>query len=128
MKTATNWETFRESWESQRDAGRHNPARVLIFKERKRGRQCYCRHRLILSAGDGDTVDVYQEGREIIVCSIRRGLNYAGLQAYNLDTTEERDVLVSIDYDIAEVFGPRGLDLENRTVARRLWNLLDGRT
>lgn len=115
----------RESWESQRDAGRFNPASVLIYREShgrgKSRRECV--HRLVLGKGDGDDFAFFRDGRYLLALSWRTGLDYVGLQVYSLDDGEEcgEDVFCQGEEHYREVLGPMGLELTPANMARRLF-------
>ena len=86
------YDVRRESWDSQCEARRHNPARVLLFLEYKRGKRFACRHRWVIPAGDGDDVFYYREGREVACLSVRRSLGYVGLCVWSLDSDDDNPI------------------------------------
>ncbi len=65
-----------ESWEEMTKAGRYNPARKLIYRDKHRTRA------VTISAGDADSIDVYREGSEIFVLSRNNSLGYIGLEVF----------------------------------------------
>ena len=102
-----------ENWEEQRDARRCNPALVLLFRDRTGN------HRATISAGDSDYVHCFREGSLTYVLSINPGLGYAGLEVFE-GAQQVGNTFLQVDYEIAEILGPRGLDLEPITIAKRL--------
>jgi hypothetical protein len=66
------YELDRETWEEQREAGRYNPATVVIWRG----------HRYAIGAGSRDDVDLFEEGGALYVLARNSGLNYAGLQVF----------------------------------------------
>ena len=74
MRTAPlhSYEFDRETYDEQREAGRYNPARVIVWRG----------HRYGIGAGDGDDVDLFTEGGALYVLARRRSLGYAGLEVF----------------------------------------------
>lgn len=112
---------YRESPESQRNAGRYNPASVIkpIIKGVKR------RH--VLPCGDSDRVSFWLEGETVYCLSISHRLGYCGLTAYapeDQERNESTEVFCQSEEQYTELLGPRGLDLSERTIANRLANYL----
>jgi hypothetical protein len=103
----------KETYEEQSDAGRHNPGLVLLFRD-KTGR-----HRVPISAGYRDEIDVYRQGDETYVLTKNRGLDYVGLEIFRGDESAG-DIFLQVDYEITDTLGPRGLDLSDPTIIRRL--------
>lgn len=125
MQTVKSARIKRESWDRQRAAGRYNAGLVVLLNYRKR------RYVLPIGAGDSDCVDVFREGNYVYVVSVNHGLEYAGLEVFELgDTRDEHSdkhagdqvgsVFLQADYEVREILGPRGTDLAPATIARRL--------
>jgi len=117
-----NLKTYRESLDSQSAARRENPAKVIKLTLSGITR----RH--VLPVGDSDDFDLYDDGTGRIYCvSINRAMDYCGVQAYDAQD-QEPSAELSIFHQgqewYAETLGPRGLDLSDRTIARRLITLL----
>ena len=74
MRTAAlhSYSIERETYDEQREAGRYNPARVIIWRG----------HRYAIGAGDGDDLDIFTEGGALYVLARRRSLGYAGLEVF----------------------------------------------
>ncbi len=131
MLKSLHWERYkvcRESWESQRKAGRYNPASVLILKASKRSPRVRC----VLSCGDSDDVSFYTDRGVIVVVSMNRGLDYCGLQVFSRDEkiagypvgeSMGEGLFLQGQEQIEESLGRKGLDLSDRTIARRLYGL-----
>ena len=107
----------KETWEEQQEAGRHNPGLVVLFRDRKG------KHRVPISAGYSDDVEGFRSGEETYILSMNRGLNYVGLQVFQ-GSDEIGDMFVDRDYDIEEMFGPRGLDTADYNIAKILANYI----
>jgi hypothetical protein len=109
-----------ESEASRREGGRYNPASVALWDENC-GRFA-CRHRLILSAGDSDSLEFYREGNEVIALSLNTRLGYCGIQVYDETMGEQiGELFVQTDYEIADILGRKGVDLAPMTIAKRLY-------
>ncbi len=67
-----SYDIERETWDEQREAGRYNPADVIIWRG--------ARH--TLGCGTADDVDVFTEGGALYVLARNWALNYAGLQVF----------------------------------------------
>lgn len=87
-----DYKVRRESWDSQRDAGRYNPASVIIYVDKPRGKRFGCRYRWVIPAGDGDGVYYYRDGREVLCLSVRRSLGYIGLCVWSMDSDDDTPV------------------------------------
>jgi hypothetical protein len=111
MRTIHEYDIVNETDEEQRAAGRYNPGLVLKINGR----------RLPISAGYKDDIHIFDEHGIIFVLSINRGLDYVGVEAFEIDhDTPFGEVFLDCDHQIADVLGPRGLDLEPITMAKRL--------
>jgi hypothetical protein len=88
MRTAAlhSYQFDRETYDEQREAGRYNPARVIIWRG----------HRYAIGAGDGDDLDLFTEGRALYVLARRRSLGYAGLEVFR-DGERIADIFVQDD-------------------------------
>lgn len=121
MNSFHNYKIRRESEESQREAGRYNPASVILwtFKRRK------CR--LVLHAGSGDSLAVFRNGNRLVVLSTNTGLGYAGLQVADIATGEETgEVFLQADYEVEEILGRDGLGKSDNWIARALLPYAEG--
>lgn len=67
---AYDWD--RETYEEQREAGRYNPAQVVIWQG----------HRHAIGAGTADDVDLFTQDGALYVLARNRGLGYAGLEIW----------------------------------------------
>ena len=82
--------------------------------------------RCVLGAGSSDSIKVFLRGDLLFVVNVNHGLQYAGLQVfdlvdnYGMDGCPIGEVFLQADYEIAGVLGPRGTDLSPRTIAKRL--------
>jgi hypothetical protein len=113
---------LRESLESQRRAGRHNPAAVI--------RQTIdgAKRRHVLPIGDDDDCALFVRAGRVFCVSWNARLDYCGVQAYDADDQEPREELSIFAQgleQVAELLGPRGLELSVRTIARRLIDRLE---
>ena len=74
MRTAAlhSYEFDRETYDEQREAGRYNPATVIVWRG----------HRYAIGAGTSDDLDLFTEGRALYVLARNRGLSYAGLEVF----------------------------------------------
>jgi len=63
-----------EPYERQKDAGRYNPARAIVYQWDK------MTYNVTIDAGTSDDVDVYHEGNTLYVLSRNYGLDYVGLE------------------------------------------------
>jgi len=74
MRTAPlhSYELDRETYEEQREGGRWNPARVIVWRGQ----------RYTIEAGMADNVDVFTEGGALYVLARNRGMSYAGLEVF----------------------------------------------
>lgn len=74
MRTISNYKIEKETYEAQHEAGRHNPAQVLKFRD-KSGK-----HEVTLESGHFDHISVFREGLETVVLSMHVGFGYIGIQ------------------------------------------------
>lgn len=74
MRTAPlySYEFERETLDEQREAGRWNPATVIVWRGQ----------RYTIGAGTADDVDVFTEGGALYVLARNRGMSYAGLEVF----------------------------------------------
>lgn len=100
----------RESFAEQCAAGRYNPARTV-----EAGKV-----RFAISAGAGDSVEVFKEDGRFCVVTLNWRLGYVGLEIFDSSGARVGDVFLQSDEQVAESLGPGGLDLRASTIARRL--------
>ena len=106
----------RESWESQREAKRYNPAWEAVWQHK--GREV----RATLSCGDRDETHFWHSGRYVFCVSINHGLEYAGLQVFGRATGNEvAEDFAQNDWELEEKLGPKGVDYDPATIRRRFW-------
>ncbi|MCK5089491.1 MAG: hypothetical protein KAQ88_05875 [Hyphomicrobiaceae bacterium] len=75
MRRFWAWQTAPEDYESQREAGRYNPALELQY--------CTDQNYIVtLGAGNADEIDVFTEGSLLYVLSTNQGLSYCGMQVF----------------------------------------------
>lgn len=86
--TTFEYKVKRESAESQREGGRYNPAKVLLWAVGDR------KYRAILPCGSSDEYDVFRDGSELFCVSRNTGLGYAGLSRYDYDPGGEVDTAI----------------------------------
>lgn len=86
----------RESESRQTANKRLNPGRVALFD--------YCRREYVaeIDAGTRDYVAAWREKNRVYILSYNIGLNYAGLNCYEL--TDERDAINPTRYAVKEVW------------------------
>lgn len=122
MRTITNWRVRSEPYAWQRQAGRYNPGRQLIIKEKG------YRRIVPIGAGSSDDVEVFRDGDLYYVVSMNAAYDYAGLETFPADPLAHQaggEIFLQADHEIREILGPRGLQLTPRTIARRLAEYLD---
>lgn len=98
-----------ETWQS----GHYGPTQQVTYRDRTGT------HTVNISAGSSDDVGVFREGDETFVLSVNRRIGYVGLQAFK-GGQDYGDVFLQNDWEIREALGPRGLDLQDVTIARKL--------
>lgn len=103
----------KETYEEQRAAGRYNPGLVVLFRD-KRGN-----HRVHIGAGYSDDVEVYREGDETFILSKNRRLDYVGLEIFR-GSQQVGEMFLQLSQDIQEILGPRGLDLADHNIIKRM--------
>jgi hypothetical protein len=117
----------KETMDSQRLAGRYNPANVATWHHRRK------RYQLVLHSGDSDTVLGFTDEDNVIFVSINRTHGYCGIVVNDRTQFEEIDSVRKLyevwssdfyqnDQDIVDILGKRGLELSDRTIAIRLYN------
>lgn len=79
--TLTHVKVCKESWASQQAARRYNPARVLVWRYKRRP------YRAVLAMGNGDDWDVFEtpgkfHERYLVVVSRSTGLGYVGVEVF----------------------------------------------
>lgn len=119
------WKTI-ERW----PRGHHNPHRNIVVRYRNKTWELESGH------GRGDDVDVYLEGDRAYVLVTRSNLGYVGLSEYVLNKDFETkhedydssyqavgnsaEVFIDRDYEIEEILGPRGFDLQPLSILRKV--------
>jgi hypothetical protein len=105
----------RESWESQRDSGRYNPASVALWRSK------YGKHRWVLPCGTSDDISFFREGDLVYLVCINSRLDYVGVSVFSCkDNDELGEVFCQSEEHWRDALGPRGLDLHPRNIAKRL--------
>jgi hypothetical protein len=99
--------------------GHFNPHKNLIVRYRGRDFELEC------GAGSADRVYVYRCHELVHVLVVNRGLGYVGLSAYQLDRRCDvqnamAECFFQYDWEVADVLGKRGVDLEPREIRKRL--------
>jgi hypothetical protein len=111
MRTFHNFTLRKESWESQREAGRYNPATELVTGK----------HVFTLSCGDSDSVYMFREYDELIVLSLNTRYDYCGVEIFDLKTGSEiGNVFCQSEEEYTDTLGPLGLNLTPLHIAARL--------
>ena len=77
MRTIHNYKLSLESWESQRDAGRYNPATVITYRDR------HGIHNHVIGAGNSDQITVVRDGEHTIVLAANDSLGYCGIEVFD---------------------------------------------
>lgn len=79
----------KESWESQRKAGRYNPALTA----------CFAGVEVLLPAGTSDTMTFWRDRTRVLLLTTNSRLGYAGLTEFDaLDGSESGSVFVQDMY------------------------------
>ena len=118
-----NWYAMGYDHDYARDHGMYNPpTRITMFD--KDGVS------FIIGAGSNDEVTVLTEGtgpdrRYIVVC-VSHGLRYAGIEIFDIYGVSCGDLFLQYDHEVADILGPRGVDLTPITIAKRLIQYIDG--
>ncbi len=119
MRTIHYWKVQEESYENQRKAGRYNPAREILYRD-KTGN-----HMVAIGAGTGDAIDMFREGIDTIIMSTSYRLNYVGIEVFR-DGELIHDRFLQDDWELGEVLGIGDVDdLEPITIAKRLYNRME---
>lgn len=130
-----DFDLYSESAVRQKAGKRVNPGFVIRFS--MKGRKFVAE----ISAGSNDLVSVYREDTQVIVLSLNASLGYAGIQILKTEGAQQsvfaKDCLEAIDTDegvffqseetVREVLGPKGLDLSEATIVRRLFDCASSR-
>jgi len=98
-----------ETWQP----GHYGPTQQITYRDKTGS------YTVNISAGSSDSVDVFREGGVTYVLSINRSIGYVGVQAFK-EGQDYGDVFLQNDWEIREALGPRGLDLQDVTIARKL--------
>ncbi len=102
MRTIHNWALSRESNEQQHQVVIDNGPTLTI------------------SAGHSDNVDVFVDNGEYVILSTNNGLGYCGVEIFDNAGERVADIFAQDDCVMADLLGPRGLDLAPITIAKRL--------
>ena len=120
---------FQESYHSQREKGRYNPATVVKVDVPGKG-QC----KAVIGAGTSDDVTLWLEGSCLYVIAVNRGLDYCGVERHDFadgtrsdyaDLLPPASLFFSGEENYRDVLGKRGFDLADRTIAKRLIECLN---
>lgn len=107
-----NYKIRKESFESQREAGRYNPGLELLIGQVV----------MPLAAGSNDDIDVRTEGDEIYVLTRNYSLGYIGLEVFTKEGSQIGDIFCQSEEEARELLGPNGLNYSVATCIRRLNN------
>ena len=97
MRRINNYSINKESTEDMINAGRFNPCLQITFRD-KTGK-----HTHKLSAGYGDSLDVYREGAETFVLSANSRLGYIGLEVF--EGADKAGNIFIEEHQVKEVLG-----------------------
>lgn len=122
MRTYDDYKLCKESYDSQKKAGRYNPASVLLtnWKGSKR--------RFVLGCGDSDDIFVFigNSHPQLAVVTINEKYGYCGLEIFDLaEDCKTADLFLDSPESIADALGRNGLDLSPMTIAKRLASYID---
>lgn len=114
-------------------AGHSNSHKNFIVRYREKP------YELENGAGSSDDVSVFREGRRVYVLVVNRGMPYVGLDEYDLtqepstkkgsggrfgdgdyESLEPSASMFAQESQVEEVLGPRGTDLTDATMIRKL--------
>lgn len=121
-----------ESWDSQRNAGRYNPADVFIFEHPKFGR---CK--AVIGSGESDHVTFWLKDDILYVVSVNYRMGYCGVDHFEFSQEKKRvdyinqypsGLFCQSEESYSEILGRRGLGLADRTIAKRLIEALEEAT
>lgn len=101
--------SFSQIWK----AGHYGPTRTLSYRI---GREKFS---VEINAGSSDSVYPYRDGDTLLLVTINRRYGYAGLEAF-LGGVKVGDTFLQNDWEIREILGKKGVDLEPCTIIRRL--------
>lgn len=108
----------KETYEEQRAAGRYNPGLVVLFRDRTGN------HRVHIGAGYSDNIEVYREGDETFILSKNYRLGYVGLEIFQ-GSRQVGEMFLQNSQDIDEILGPKGLDLADHNIVKRMAQWLE---
>ena len=115
MKTIHNYTFDLESLADQLEAKRYNPATELHRRDRKG------KYKVTLGCGSSDDVSVYLDSGLMVVLTVNRSLDYCGIEVFKRDEMIG-EMFLQTDFEISDVLGRKGLDYENITIAKILFN------
>jgi len=110
MRRINNYSINKESTDDMIKAGRFNPCLKIIFQDRSG------KHKHKLSAGYGDELDIYREGKETFVLSANSRLGYVGLEVF--EGAQKTGGIFLDEHQIKEVLGR--INLSPFSVIKRL--------
>lgn len=108
---SVNHRLRKEAYEKQHAAGRYNPGLEIKASNFPW---------IPIDAGNGDTISAFREGDLLVVLSCNYGLGYVGVQAFDRAGEELHSAFLQNSQDVEAYLGKRGLDLSERTIAKRL--------
>lgn len=109
-------------------SGHYTPNIVICFNKAIKGVR-----QLMTGVGRANDYDLFQEGDRIYLLSVNRTMDYVGLTMFDLAyasnnwedeskkrITADREIFFQEQEQYGEILGPRGLELTDRTILRRL--------
>jgi len=109
-----NYSIRKESYESQREAGRYNPGLELVIGNRV----------MPISAGHGDDIDVRTEGGEVFVLARNYRMGYVGLEVFDAEGERVGDIFIQSEDEAKELMGPQGIHYSAPYCIRLLLNYI----
>jgi len=88
----------KESWKSQKAAGRYNPGLEITFRD------ATGKHTHPISAGSYDDIYVYREKKETFVLSKNDRLGYMGIEVFEGEYNNG-DIFIQSPEQVAEIVG-----------------------
>jgi hypothetical protein len=105
---------YGESLEQQRQAGRYNPASVILYKRKE----------YTIGSGTTDHIHVFREDEFLIVLSINYHMGYAGIEAFDTTSDKSAELFYQDSQDLNEYVGKNWDELSEITLAKRMMNIL----